>query len=158
EVRNPLTGMKMLIQAARRDGNPRPLTPEDLRVIHGEIGRLEQTVQGFLDFARPPAPQRLACDWRDVVTPATDLVRAPARQQRVETTAACPAGPVGGVIDRGQMCTVLVNLFLNALDAMPRGGRLEVRLEAPPGEGVRLSVADTGPGIPEEMAGRLFTP
>jgi signal transduction histidine kinase len=158
EVRNPLTGIKMLIQAARRDTNPRPLTAEDLRVIHGEIGRMEQTVQGFLDFARPPAPRRLAGDWREVVSHAAELVRARARQQHVETVTACPARPLDGVFDRGQMCTVLVNLFLNALDAMPRGGTLEVRLEEPPGGGVRLAVADTGTGIDADVRDRLFTP
>ncbi len=60
-------------------------------------------------------------------------------------------------VDRGQWHTVLVNLFFNALDAMPRGGRLEVALEAA-ADGVRLRVSDTGAGIPPEMQGRLFTP
>src|SRR5262249_11804413 len=62
EVRNPLTSVKLLVESALK---PRPraggtpgLTREDLEVIHGEVVRLEQTVQGFLDFARPPAPRR----------------------------------------------------------------------------------------------------
>ena len=61
-------------------------------------------------------------------------------------------------MDEGQFGTVLVNLFLNALDAMPQGGRLEVELEAVEGGGARLTVTDTGAGIAAEMAGRLFTP
>ena len=60
-------------------------------------------------------------------------------------------------VDRSQLCTVLVNLFLNALDAMPKGGRLEVELDTG-AEGVRIRVMDTGSGIPAEMVGRLFTP
>ena len=52
EIRNPLTGIKMLVEAAVRSRNPTPLNAEDLRVIHGEVVRLEQIVQGFLDFAR----------------------------------------------------------------------------------------------------------
>jgi signal transduction histidine kinase len=158
EVRNPLTSVKLLVEAALRDQNRKPLSVEDLRVIHGEVARLEHTVQDFLDFARPPALQRTLCDLRDVVTQATELVRARARQQEVRLELRCPESPVQGYVDRGQLCTVLVNLFINALDAMPRGGCLEVSLDESPDTAVRLQVADTGPGIPSAMTGRLFTP
>ena len=84
EVRNPLTAIKMLVEAALRPHNRKPLTPEDLQVIHGEIARLEQTVQSFLDFARLPTPRRTACDLREVIAQAIELVRARARQQGVE--------------------------------------------------------------------------
>jgi signal transduction histidine kinase len=86
------------------------------------------------------------------------LIRARARQQGVEVEAHDPEEPVQGDVDRGQLCTVLVNLFLNALDAMPHGGRLAVSLETSPTAEVRLGVADTGTGILPEVAGRLFTP
>jgi signal transduction histidine kinase len=158
EVRNPLTGIKMLVEGALRSRNPTPLNGEDLRIIHGEVARLEQTVQGFLDFARLPAPQRGPCDLREAVAQARDLVRARAEQQGVAVEVRGPDRPVVGWVDRGQFGTVLVNLFLNALDAMPKGGRLEVDLVETPEGGVRLTVQDTGPGIPPEMAGRLFTP
>jgi signal transduction histidine kinase len=157
EVRNPLTSVKMLVDAALRTRNRKPLSDEDLEVIHGEVVRLEQTVQSFLDFARLPTPRRSACDLREVVSRAIDLVRARARQQKVEIAVTAPEGPVPGVVDAGQMHTVLVNLFLNALDAMPLGGRLEVALVDTP-SGARIEVSDTGPGIAAEMDGRLFTP
>jgi signal transduction histidine kinase len=156
EVRNPLTAIKMLVEAAQRSHRPRPFTPENLKVVHGEVVRLEQTVQGLLDFARPPGLETARCDVREVVARAVDLVRARARQQRVELEVRCPPRPAVGDVDRGQLGNVLVNLFLNALDAMPHGGRLEVALEE--ADGLRVTVADTGRGIAPEMAGRLFTP
>src|SRR5260221_216295 len=117
----------MLVEAALRPAHGMPLTDEDLHVIHGEITRLEQTVQGFLDFARLPTPRRSACDLREVVNQAVELVRARARQQGVTIAVQARGdGPVSGFADPGQLHTVLVNLFLNALDAMPAGGRLEV--------------------------------
>lgn len=157
EVRNPLTGIKLLVEAALRPANPTPLNDEDLRVIHGEIDRLEETVQGFLDFARLPAPRRQECDLRDVIGRARDLGRARAEQQQVALTLTLPAEPVAVQVDPGQMTTVLVNLILNALDAMPHGGKLAVELTAPRGE-TQLTVTDTGPGIPASIVDRLFTP
>jgi signal transduction histidine kinase len=156
EVRNPLTGMKLLVASALRSNNSKPLTLEDLGVIHGEIVRLEHLVQGLLDFARPPKAERSPCDLREVVAQSLDLIRARARQCRVALEVSQPGQPVPATIDQVQFRTVLLNLFLNALDAMPRGGRLSVELEN--GRDIRLQVRDTGPGIAPEMAGRLFTP
>ena len=64
EIRNPLTGIKMLVEAALRPQAPRPLNLEDTQVIFREVKPLEQTVQQFLNFARLPAPQIAACDLR----------------------------------------------------------------------------------------------
>jgi signal transduction histidine kinase len=157
EVRNPLTGMKLLVEAALRPRNRTLLSDEDLRVIHGEITRLEETVQNFLSFARLPALQRHRCDLREAVTRSADLVRARARRQGVDLLLALPEQPVDVDLDAGQFSTVLVNLFLNALDVMPRGGRLGVELAAD-GRACRLRVTDTGPGIAPEMSRRLFSP
>ncbi len=157
EVRNPLTSIKMLVEVALREHRPRPLTPDVLKVVHGEVLRLEQTVQGLLDFARPPALRRRRSDLRGIVSQAVELVRARARQQKVEIAVGCAEGPVSANVDPGQLCSVLVNLLVNALDAMPGGGRLTVCLEAVPG-GARLCIQDTGEGIRPELLARLFTP
>jgi two-component system sensor histidine kinase HydH len=157
EVRNPLTSMKLLVGAALAGDEENALTTEDLRVIHREIGRLERTVQGLLDFARPAAPRRAATDLRAVAAQALDLVRARAQQQGVALDLRAGAKPAEAEVDRDQMETVLVNLFLNGLDAMPGGGRLTVEIGEEAG-GVVLEVRDTGPGVPESVKGRLFTP
>jgi signal transduction histidine kinase len=157
EVRNPLAAIKLLVEAALRVNNPRPFTADNLRLVHREVLRLEQTLQGFLDFARPPSLQRSSCDLREVIAQAVDLVRARARQQQVGIDVICPGTPVQAHVDGTQLGTVLVNLLLNALDAMPREGRLGIRLETVR-TGARLTVIDTGPGIAPEIAPRLFTP
>ena len=104
------------------------LNSDDLRVIHGEIERLEHTVQGLLDFARLPEADRRSCDVAEVVRAALDLVRVRATQQGVTVEFKHPTALVSTAVDRNQIHTVLVNLFLNALDAMPKGGRLLVEL------------------------------
>jgi signal transduction histidine kinase len=92
------------------------------------------------------------------VADALALVRARAGQQEVQLRGALPDRPVVAPVDRGQLGTVLVNLLLNALDAMPGGGRLEVGLGVSRRGEITLGVSDTGAGIPEAMASRLFTP
>lgn len=157
EVRNPLTGMKLLVEAALRPVRPQALSEEDLRVIHGEITRLEQTVQHFLDFARPQPLIRNCGDLRDVVSRPVELVRARARQQDVQVRLHLPAEPVPMDLDAGQFGAVVVNLLLNALDAMPHGGCLSIDMEARSPD-VVLRITDTGPGIAADLLPRLFTP
>ena len=152
EIRNPLTGIKLLVEASLRPQNPQPLDGDDVRVIHNEVVRLEQKVQSFLNFARLPAPQRSPCDLREVVQQACDLVRGRAGQQRVEVAVHAPDRPLIAPVDRGQLGTVFVNLFLNALDAMPGGGRIDVSLDRPTGGAVRATVADTGTAHSREGA------
>jgi two-component system, NtrC family, sensor histidine kinase HydH len=158
EVRNPLTSVKMLVEAALRGQNRKALSEADLKVIHNEIGRLEQTVQVFLDFARLPTPKRTVCDLREVITDALGLVKSRARHQKVELVWRCPENPVLENIDSGQIRTVFVNLFLNAFDAMSEGGCLEITLATSPVSGIRIDVLDSGDGILPEMESRLFTP
>lgn len=158
EVRNPLTSIKMIVEAATRSQKPKPMTDDTLRVIHGEIIRLEQTVQSFLDFARPPALQKRCNDFRSVVNQAVELVNARAGQQRVSIEVQEPASPALGEFDASQIHTVLVNLLVNSLDAMPTGGALSVRLEVPASGQIRLVIEDTGSGISPKVVHQLFTP
>jgi two-component system sensor histidine kinase HydH len=157
EVRNPLTSIKMLVEAALRAPDTQALSRDDLEVIHGEIKRLESTAQGFLDFARPPRPERTVSDLRAIITQSVELVRARARQQGVTLEVKLPDSALTAEVDHGQIRTVLVNLYLNALDAMPRGGRLEAAAEQV-AEYAVVRVADTGSGVAAAVAARLFTP
>lgn len=157
EVRNPLTGMKLLVEAALRPQRPHPLSREDLEVIHAEIVRLEEIVRYFLDFARPQPLQRATQDLRDVVVRPVELVRGRARHQRVELEVTLPDRPVIASIDAAQIHTVVVNLLLNALDAMPNGGRIQLSIDSQDGT-ARIVVRDTGSGIAPEVLPILFTP
>jgi signal transduction histidine kinase len=158
EVRNPLAAIKMLVEAAQRSSNARPLSEQDLKVIHREIIRLEKSVQGFLDFARLPTLKRSTADLREVVCQSIDLVRARSRLQNVTVFLQSPETAVHNFLDFEQMRTVFVNLLLNALDAMPQGGKVDVEISVETNGSIRVVIADTGRGISPEIVDRLFTP
>jgi signal transduction histidine kinase len=158
EVRNPLTGIKLLVSATLQREPACTLTREDLEFIHGEIQRLEKKLQALLEFARPSEPQRQACDLRQLIHNAWQLVGARASQLGIRLDLDLPPEPVRFKVDPDQFVSTLVNLFLNALDAMPGGGVLSVSLRRGPTGAIELVVADSGPGIDPELGNRLFTP
>jgi signal transduction histidine kinase len=157
ELRNPLTAIKMLVQTGL-EGRPSPgLAGEDLAVIEQSIRRMEQYIQLFLDFARPPRSERRRTDLLEVVRRAAALVEGRARRQKVVIRLDLPTVPAYAAIDPEQIQQVLVNLLLNALDALPRGGSVRVEVEPGPGS-VAVRVRDNGPGLPAVIQSRLFEP
>lgn len=157
ELRNPLTSIKMLVQTAQKPGSP-GLADDDLAIIEHEILRLEKSLQRFLDFARPPRPERRPLNLAAVVERAVDLIEGRARKQRVLLSFVPPAEPIFVEADGDQIQQLLLNLMLNSLDVMPEGGDLTVELAGTFDNQAELRVRDTGPGIPAELLPRLFDP
>lgn len=155
ELRNPLTSVKLLVQAGLEDGE---LPADDLQVIDGEVRRMERSLQTFLDFARPPTTERRPTSLARLVREVADLLRGRAEKQRVELRLDLPAELVTVAADREQIRQVLVNLFQNALDVMPTGGVLTVAVRTDSPGRVTVEVADTGPGIARSQLLRLFQP
>jgi two-component system, NtrC family, sensor histidine kinase HydH len=129
ELRNPLMPMKMLVQAAIERGDSGGLKGRSLQVINEEIARREHSIQSFLDFARPPIPEKAPVDLKEVVGGTLELVTGRARQQAVEIRSFMPKAAVVTRVDRTQIRQLLLNLLLNALDALPDGGLIECSVE-----------------------------
>ena len=160
EIRNPLTSIKLLIQMTAQRGSDRTLGEKQLQVIQGEIARIEKTIQGLLDFARPPRLHRTVHDLRDTARRALSLLEGRARQQGVTICARFSAVPQAINGDPEQVYHVLVNLLINGIEAMPEGGELFVdvdRDEQIPGN-CRIVVSDSGQGIRADVLPRLFDP
>ena len=151
--------MKVLVQSAKgeRVGG---LHGRDLEVLDEEMARLEAMLQAFLDFARPPNPQRNPVDLRDVVGQTVEFISTRAKRQGISFRVIERAVPALVEGDYTMLRQVLLNLLLNGLDAMPSGGVIEVNLNEVSGRsrGYHLTVADNGDGLPPEPLERLFEP
>jgi two-component system, NtrC family, sensor histidine kinase HydH len=160
ELRNPLTSVKLLVQtAAQRQQDP-IVAGKQLQVAQQEITRIESTIQGLLDFARPPDLHRVAHDLRTTVRRALNLVEGRAKQQNIEIAEQMPNSSVIVDGDPQQLHQVFVNLLLNGIDAMPRGGSMTVAVEKDDAvqHVCRISVSDAGIGIPGPILDKIFEP
>jgi two-component system sensor histidine kinase HydH len=158
EVRNPLTSIKLLVQTTLEDPDAGGLTNAELELIEQEVLRVERSLQSFLDYARPPRLERTACDLERIVKVVWSLVRARAEQQGVTLEVSAPPEPVVIDADAALLRQVVLNLALNALDAMPDGGVVRARLHWVGPDTVELRLTDTGPGIRADVLPRLFEP
>jgi signal transduction histidine kinase len=169
ELRNPLTSMKILVQSAGEGGDPPGLRGHDLIVLEEEISRLEESIQAFLDFARPPQMEKRVFEIRAILRQVVNLVAPRAEHQGVRIECALPDSPLWIEADVGLVRQVALNLLVNALDAVPRGGEVSVQLateaaepaangtEGPQGW-VTVRVADSGGGLPPTLGERIFEP
>lgn len=161
-VRNPLTSVKMRLFSLEKSLDMSPGQREDFEVISEEIRHLDTIVRNFLEFSRPPKPKLQRVSPSDVVDMTLVLLK-----HRLETYGVdlrlereLPLPPVAA--DPEQIKEVLVNLILNACDAMGENGRITIREESgfmdPLGRVAIIQLTDSGPGIAPEVADNLFQP
>jgi signal transduction histidine kinase len=157
EVRNVMTGILGFAQVAQSQPDPARVA-ELLGLIERESMRCIDILSRFLDFARRVPRTPVPVDLGDVATGVAQLVghRLSLAQVKLalELDAATP--PIAG--DPGALTQVLLNLLLNAMQAMPGGGNVRVRVQPDDGGGARVVIADDGHGIPAAVRGRLAEP
>ncbi len=156
DFNNLLQAMTAL--TALLDGSQEPDERGDrIAELEELIRRGAQLTRQLLLFSRRQPIRRTRIDLNELITGTTGLLGRLLREN-IELVVDLSPSPVVVGADRGQLEQVVVNLVVNASDAMPDGGRLTVRtLSGVPGE-ARLVVADTGHGIPEQVRHRLFEP
>ncbi|WP_413933354.1 PAS domain S-box protein [Nitrospira sp. BLG_1] len=128
-----------------------------LQTIITQVERITRVMNQLLSFARRKTPERGALDLKQVVEDSLEMFheRLTRSQIQLELMLADPCPMV--LADADQMSQVMINLVMNAVHAMPNGGTLRVAL-APEPQMVRLTVADTGHGIPREVIKKIFDP
>jgi signal transduction histidine kinase len=156
EVNNPLTGIlgfAELLMADLPESDPRH---EEAAVIRDEAVRARTIIRSLLEFARPRPPQRVISDVNELARSALGLVQYRAAEAEVRIVAEYGELPRLEV-DPDAFRQVLLNLFNNAIEAMPRGGELRLTTFGEP-DRIGVAVADVGVGMDEETRNRIFTP
>ena len=161
EIKNPLTALSIHVQLLeKRLGGPTPTRPVDelIGVVKSEIQRLNGVLDSFRDFASLHRLTLRPTNLADLLEDTVRLIGPQAIQQHVKVTLRHPETTLARVsLDGDKFKQVVLNLVLNALEAMPDGGNLLLDASAAEGE-LRVEVSDTGPGIAPEIQQDLFKP
>lgn len=165
EIRNPLNAMKGAIVYLQRRKQHDPLILEYTQLILEEIDRLNRFVTEFLYFARQSVPNPIPTKLNNLITNTLNLFEERMREHGIKVNSSLDRSIPSLMLDRNQIEQVLMNLFINAMDAMPQGGTLEVKTsiidEEPDMSGrrcVELVVSDSGEGISQENMKNIFDP
>ena len=157
EINNPLTGVLTFAHLLRDKPNMDDQDKQDLELIIHETSRAADIVRGLLDFARERAAFKEPLDINLVIQRTLKLIRNQKSFDRITIAEELHSGlpEVNG--DMNQLQQVLLNLSLNACEAMPEGGKITVATSAQNGE-VLVKVSDTGCGIRKEHLDQIYEP
>ena len=159
EIRNPLTVIKLLYGYLGLDfpeGDPRRT---DVRVIGEKLDQLEAIVSRVLSFAKAPASVHSRWPVSEIIEDTIVLIRLKLAQNKIQLHYTPPPRPVLVDAHKGQIQQVLLNLLINATQAMPSGGNIEIAARILDKEGaswLAIDVADSGTGIPDSLRDKVF--
>ncbi len=159
EIRNPLTVIKLLfgyLDLEFPEGDPRRT---DVRVIGEKLDQLEAIVSRVLNFAKAPSSLHSRWNVTDIITDTILLIRLKLAQAKIHLHFTPPAQSVVVDVHKGQLQQVLLNLLINATQAMSDGGDITIKLEVAEYETARcanIDITDTGRGIPPDLQTRIF--
>ena len=150
---NVVAARAKMIERGESEGDE---IPADARVIREQADRMTSVIRQILGYARRPVPRKDDTDMASLARSTVALLEPLASRHGVALAVDADRA-AHAYVDAGQMQQVLTNLTMNAIQAQPEGGQVEIRV-ASRGRSVRVEVTDAGPGIPEEIRTRLFEP
>ena len=159
ENNNPLTAIHLNAHLRLEKARPDDPAAAALRLIAEETERCGRIVKGLLEYSRQTQPEKISVDVNSLIERTVGLLsgQAWARNVRIIQNLDSMLPPL--FLDGAKIQQVFWNLILNACEAMPGGGEIEVSSRcSSDGRQVEVIFADSGPGIPEENIGRIFEP
>jgi len=166
ELRNPLAGIKTTAQALSEEMAEEDSRKEYLNRITKEIDRLNELLKTFFSFAKPQNLNLVDCPIKDIINEIIPFLLKEIADKGIQFVETYHPGLPKIRVDKNQMHQAFLNLFLNAIQAMPNGGELKIEvhpvLSCLPGgvkqNFVKIIISDTGKGIPSHFVPRVFDP
>jgi two-component system sensor histidine kinase HydH len=164
EIRNPLSSLDIHVQLLEEDlGRLAPEMPEPLAsrlvIIRGELHRLENIVENFLKLAGPSSLDIEPVAIETIIMHVCELLRPEGEARGIQISALIAGSLPQIPADLVRLTQALLNLVINALQAIGRNGRIEVEASlVTTGDAMSIEVRDTGPGIPSEKLASIFEP
>jgi len=166
ELRNPLAGIKTTAQALGEEMSEDDSRREYLHRITKEIDRLNDLLKTFFSFAKPQNLNLAHCHIKDIINEIIPFLIKEIADKGIRFVEAYHPQLPNIKVDKTQIHQVFLNLFLNAIQAMPNGGELKIEASptiSDPLKGfnqnyVRIVISDTGRGIPSQIVHKIFDP
>lgn len=157
EIRNPLSSIKGFATYFKERYRDNPLDGETADIMVQEVERLNQVITQLLDFARPLAVEKKPALLTPLIRQTLIMIAGQAKTNNIAIQTDLADIPEI-MIDADKIKQVLFNLFLNALEMMPEGGILQVKVRQIEGSAVQITISDSGPGIDSKHLAHIFDP
>ena len=159
EIRNPLSSIRGFAYLLGRGHGKETPEREYAEVMVREIDRINRVVTDLLNFSRPMTLEPEVTMLPDLIDHVVSLVSADAKKHGIEIQIDCEPGTPPMTLDPNQITQALLNLMLNAINAVERGGVVDLRTSPlNEGAGVDIQVTDNGPGIDPDVQDKIFEP
>lgn len=156
-IRNPLGIILGAAETLQKDLSP-AIQKEMIQFIREEGERINQMLVNFLEFAKPKPPAFKEANLQEILRKTVELISIPARQRGINIIQEYPPEDIFLYLDPEQIKEALLNLEINALEAMPQGGVLRLALTKKDDQEVIIRVSDTGEGISPQIKSKIFDP
>ena len=155
EIRNPLTVIKLLFDSLNLQFDDNDPRYTDAQIIREKLDQLEEIIERVLSFGRTNAGMHSRQNLNDMVDDTLKLVRIKLDQQKINLSFQPSAQGAYINVNKGQILQVILNLILNATQAMPSGGTIHIETTIDK-ELVHLAITDSGSGIPQAIKDNIF--
>jgi len=158
EIRNPLSSIKGFATFFKGRFEDSTEEKKAAEVMIQEVERLNRVISELLEFARPSELKKKAVDINEILEHSLRLIKEDAKSKGIKVEFSKNSEVAAVSIDPDRFFQVLLNLYLNAIEAMEEGGVLKVGVFSLDGKGIQIEVSDTGKGIDSDSISRIFDP